>query len=72
MSVETFFFLVLRQELSGFTRGRPPALNKRPYGTVDELMKGELTYVVGVPDTPDAALTVQVGTHLLQAGGGWG
>ncbi|CAM9186684.1 unnamed protein product, partial [Sphacelaria rigidula] len=47
------------QELEGFPKGRPPVLNTRPFQSVEELMQGKFSYIVGVPDTPDAALTVQ-------------
>ncbi|CAM9458001.1 unnamed protein product [Ectocarpus sp. 6 AP-2014] len=51
----------LPQELQGFERGRPPAANALPFASMEELMDGELSYVVAVPDTPEAALTVQPG-----------
>lgn len=31
-----------------------------PFRSMEELMDGELSYVVAVPNTPEAALTVQV------------
>lgn len=48
------------QDLQGVERGRPPAANTPPFRSMEELMDGELSYVVAVPNTPEAALTVQV------------
>ena len=47
-------------ELQGLERGRPAAANVPPFRSMEELMDGELSYVVAVPNTPEAALTVQV------------
>lgn len=49
-----------RQEVQGFAGGRPPVLRTPPFASMEELMGGELVYVVAVPDTPGASLTVQV------------
>lgn len=48
------------QEVQSCERGRPPAVNTPPFRSIEELMEGKLTYVVALPETPDAALTVQV------------
>lgn len=55
-----FTAFAMLQALQGFSRGRPPVVNTPPFQSVEELMQGKLIYVVGVPDTPDAALTIQV------------
>lgn len=45
-----------------FERGRPPVTNTPPFGSMEELMNGELSYAMAVPDTPNAALTIQART----------
>lgn len=52
------------QELQGFKKGRPPLVEVPPFSSMEELMDGEISYAVAVPDTPDAALTVQVSSTL--------
>eukprot|EP00752_Nemacystus_decipiens_P010432 g9296.t2 len=47
----------------GWERGRPAEANAPPFRSMGELMGGELSYVVAVPNTPEAALTVQAGAR---------